>query len=208
MEPVARHVGAAAELSGGRIGPNAITRIAEAVEAFESAGTAGRLFARAGLAHHVDVPPTAMVDESDVVALHRELRGALGDRRARSVSWIAGRRTADYLLAHRIPPAAQRVLKAAPPAMASRMLLAAIGKHAWTFAGTGDFSYISGHPTVLRIENCPICRGASAAGPLCDYYAATFERLFAVLVSANASVVETACAAAGAKACTFEIIWR
>jgi divinyl protochlorophyllide a 8-vinyl-reductase len=62
-------------------------------------------------------------------------------------------------------------------------------------------------PVVLLIEGCPICRGAHAAAPICDYYAATFLRLFTRLVHTRAVVRETACAAAGAGACRFEIDW-
>ncbi len=43
-----------------------------------------------------------------------------------------------------------------------------------------------------------------ATAPLCDYYAATFERLFRALVHPRAVVVETACEACGADACR----WR
>ncbi len=193
---------------GARIGPNAITRIAESLAAFESTATLKRIFESAGIARHLDIPPSDMVDEREVTALHRALRTELGVGRARSVSWAAGRLTADYLLANRIPQPAQRVLRVMPPPIASRMLLAAIGKHTWTFAGSGKFSARAGHPVTLAIEGCPICLGATAAAPLCDFYAATFERLFSALVSANARVVETACSANGAKACTFEIRWR
>lgn len=193
---------------GGRIGPNAITRVAESLAAFESTATLKRIFEAAGITRHLDTPPSGMVDEREVTALHRALRAELGPGRARSVSWAAGRLTADYLLANRIPQPAQRVLRIMPPAIASRMLLAAIGKHSWTFAGSGNFSAHSGHPVIVEIAGCPICRDATASMPLCDFYAATFERLFAELVSANARVVETACSANGAIACTFEIRWR
>jgi divinyl protochlorophyllide a 8-vinyl-reductase len=44
--------------------------------------------------------------------------------------------------------------------------------------------------------------------PACDYYAATFERLFTVLVHPDAKVVETDCMGRGASACRFEIRWR
>lgn len=193
---------------GARIGPNAITRVAESLAAFESTATLKRIFAAAGISRHLDTPPSDMVDEREVTALHHALRGELGVGRARSVSWAAGRLTAEYLLANRIPQPAQRVLRVMPPAIASRLLLAAIGKHSWTFAGSGIFSARPGHPVILDIEGCPICRNATAPAPLCDFYAATFERLFCELVRADARVVETACSANGAKACTFEIRWR
>jgi divinyl protochlorophyllide a 8-vinyl-reductase len=119
-------------------------------------------------------------------------------------------RTADYLLAHRIPLPVQRVLKRLPAGLAARVLLAAISRHAWTFAGSGRFSASPAgrgrRPLVLEIRNNPLCRG-HAAVPACDFYAATFERLFQVLVHRDAQVVETACEACGDAACRFELRW-
>jgi replicative DNA helicase len=46
-----------------------------------------------------------------------------------------------------------------------------------------------------------------ADSPACDFYAATFERLFAVLVHARARVHEVACEACGDAECRFEIRW-
>ncbi|WP_235823343.1 4-vinyl reductase [Azohydromonas sediminis] len=43
--------------------------------------------------------------------------------------------------------------------------------------------------------------------PACDFYAATFERLFRALVHPRASVAETACEACGDDACRFEVRW-
>ena len=48
-------------------------------------------------------------------------------------------RTGDYLLAHRIPKPVQALLKRLPAPLAARVLLAAITRHAWTFAGSGRF---------------------------------------------------------------------
>lgn len=191
----------------GRIGPNAIIRVAEALQAFDSAPAAARIFRACGIEQFLTTPPGEMVPESDVIALHHQLTHDLGEDRAASVAWIAGQRTADYLLAHRIPSAAQRLLRTSPPRIASRLLLKAIASNAWTFAGTGLFSAHNGNPAVITISNCPICRGAHASRPSCTYYSATFERLYAKLVHADTRVVETACMAQGADACTFELRW-
>jgi divinyl protochlorophyllide a 8-vinyl-reductase len=40
---------------------------------------------------------------------------------------------------------------------------------------------------------------------VCDFYAATFERLYRELVDPRTTAVETACAAAGAAECVFEL---
>jgi divinyl protochlorophyllide a 8-vinyl-reductase len=149
-----------------------------------------------------------MVDEREVIALHAAVRRRLTPQAARGVAHAAGLATADYLLEHRIPGAAQLVLRALPAPLASRLLLAAITRHAWTFAGSARFTAHSGHPVLLRLEGCPICRGAQSAAPLCEYYAATFTRLYSSLVHPRAEARETACMATGAAACEFRIEWR
>jgi divinyl protochlorophyllide a 8-vinyl-reductase len=192
----------------GRIGPNAITRVAEALSTMEGKSAAQRVFGRAGLQIYLADAPTDMVDETHVIRLHRALVDDLGAARAREVGWMAGQHTADYLLAHRIPPLAQRVLRALPAPLASRLLAKAIARNAWTFAGTGTFSARHRRTTVFSIANCPICRGQKAAAPCCDFYAATFQRLYIRLVHPHARVIETECQAMGAMACSFAITWH
>ena len=191
-----------------RIGPNAITRVAEALRPLGGDSAVRRVFGRAGLAAYVDTPPQAMVDEAEVTALHAALRAELGAGAARAVAADAGRRTADYLLAHRIPALAQRLLRALPAALAARLLLRAIGAHAWTFAGSGIFSASVGRAAVqLQIRHNPLCRGLRSAEPACDFYTAVFQRLFTVLVHPRAQVTEQACEARGDPACVFDIRW-
>lgn len=191
-----------------RIGPNAITRVAEALRLLGDEAAVRRVFGRAALAAYVDAPPQAMVDEAEVVALHAALRAELGAGTARQVAADAGRRTADYLLAHRIPALAQRVLRALPAGLAARLLLRAIGAHAWTIAGSGQFSArnVSGG-VQLTIRHNPLCRGLRSAEPACDFYTAVFQRLFTVLVHPAAWVTESACEARGDPACVFDIRW-
>lgn len=198
----------AASRRAGRIGPNAVTRLAEALGAIEGAAAVERVFAAAGYPAHVDQPPADMVEEREATALHRALRCEVGDVRARTIGWMAGRRTGDYLLARRIPRGAQALLRLLPAALAARLLCAAIARNAWTFAGAGEFSARSGHPTILAVRACPLCRAQTSRAPCCDFYAATFERLFAELVDPRARAVETACQALGDPACVFELRWR
>lgn len=186
-----------------RIGPNAITRVAEAL----GPERARPVFARAGLAAYIDAPPASMVDECEVMALHAALRADLGDDEARRVATEAGRRTALYLLAHRIPRWAQRLLKGLPASWAARLLLRAIMGHAWTFAGSGHLSAQAGRPVVLTIKNNPLSRGVSSTQPHCHYFAAVFEELFRTLVHTQTTVQETACEARGDAACVFELRW-
>jgi divinyl protochlorophyllide a 8-vinyl-reductase len=172
-------------------------------------GTAGTqaLFEAAGLSAYWRAPPQDMVDEADVARLHAVLRQRLGAAVAGQVARRAGERTADYLLAHRIPKPVQALLKALPAPLAARLLLAAIRRNAWTFAGSGDFRATAGRPCVLTIHNNPLCRGAMADSPACDFYAATFERLFQVLVHRQATATEMACEARGDPICRFELRW-
>ncbi|MBK1619639.1 bacteriochlorophyll 4-vinyl reductase [Lamprobacter modestohalophilus] len=188
-----------------RIGPNAITRVAEALIAVR--GSADAVFAAAGLTHHLADPPETMVDERDVTALQQALRAELEAETAAAIAHDAGLRTGDYLLAHRIPKPAQRILKLLPSGPASGMLLKAVGKHAWTFSGSGHFSYTIGRPVRVRIEDCPLCRGSQADVPICDFYRGAFERLFTTLVNRRTQVTETQCQAMGADACIFEMRW-
>jgi len=191
----------------GTIGPNAITRIMDALDALESPQSVQRIFRASRLEAYLFRRPTEMVDEQEVLRLHRVLHDDLGDERARTIGRKAGQLTADYLLRHRIPQPAQIVLRCAPSRLASPMLASAIARNAWTFVGTGAFSACHGRPTTFTVRNCPICRGQNSAEPYCDFYAATFEHLYARLVNKRARVTETGCRAMGAEACTFEIAW-
>ena len=123
----------------------------------------------------------------------------------------AGLRTAAYLLAHRISRPVQWLLKRLPAPLAARVLLQAVGHHAWTFAGSGHVTARAGRPCVLTITGNPLCRGADLQNPsplpACDFHAATFERLFQVLVHPTVQAVETACEARGDPACVFELRW-
>ena len=189
----------------GRIGPNAVIRLVEALDAVESRAVTVKVFTAAGLEAYVGAPPQAMVPEGEVTVLHRRLRAEMGLTRAASVSWLAGLRTADYLLENRIPKPAQKALRMLPRRLAAFMLLKAIGSHAWTFAGSGRFSWRMGRVLTLTFADCALCRADHAESPCCQYYGATFERLFRMLINADTVVRETACTATGAEACVFEV---
>ena len=193
--------------AAGTIGPNAITRVIESLAEIEGPPSVRRIFAACGLEAYLARQPTGMVDEGEVIRLHRGLHEALGDDGARRVGRLAGERTAVYLLGNRIPRPAQAVLRRCPAGIASRLLAAAIARNAWTFVGTGAFSARHGRPTVFTIRDCPLCRGPQAPTPRCDYYAATFETLYRTLVHPRARVAILACAATGGDACRFDLDW-
>lgn len=185
--------------SGGAvIGPNAVLQHAAVIRRHGGEARLAQVMAAARLSRL----PTgdAMIPEGEAAALHRALRTAPD---AEALEREAGAATADYILAHRIPAAAQRLLKALPAALAAPLLSRAIERNAWTFAGSGSFRRIDSWTFALR-DN-PLVRGEQAGGPLCVWHAAVFERLYRVLVAPDCRCRETACAAMGAAECRFEI---
>lgn len=193
--------------ASGRVGPNAVTRLAEALVLHCGTATMCEVFDRAGLTHHRLTPPTAMVDEADVAALHRALRLAVASEVADLVSAEAGRRTADYILRHRLPAPVKTLLRLLPPSAAASLLAAAIARHAWTFAGSGTFRVERGRPMRFLIARGPIGGRFHAEAPVCAYCTATFAGLFRALVHPRSCVHELTCAAVGAPQCVFVLDW-
>jgi divinyl protochlorophyllide a 8-vinyl-reductase len=168
-----------------RIGPNAATQV---LAAFRIGGEQGealakQVFTTAGVAEWLHHPPAAMVDERLVGRIHRAVRAALSPEAAARLLAEAGRLTANYLLP-------------------------AIRRHAWTFAGSGQFTAHAGPPAVFTLTGNPLCAGERSGVPLCAWHAAVFERLFQQLVSSRAHVSETECEARGDGACRFIVDWR
>lgn len=160
---------------------------------------AAEIMARACVA-----PPSGdeMIPEGEAARLHARLRREEPDRAA-ALAAEAGRRTADYILANRIPRAAQAILRLSPPPLAARLLARAIERHAWTFAGSGAFRAVD--PWRFEITRNPLIRGETSETPLCLWHAAVFARLHVALVHRNARCEETCCAAAGGGVCRFEV---
>ena len=61
---------------------------------------------------------------------------------------------------------------------------------------------------MLTIKDSPLARGERADRPLCDYYSATFERIFRELVCPHTRVTEISCTATGASACCCSALAR
>jgi divinyl protochlorophyllide a 8-vinyl-reductase len=191
-----------------QIGPNAATQLLAALRGAGLERFAADLFMDAGVPVWLHRPPADMVDAAEVAKLHHTLRARLPIAVADAVLAQAGRLTADYLLAHRIPKLAQRVLRLLPARLAAMALVPAIRSHAWTFAGAGLVSARVGRHVVIDIAGNPLCRGLSDSEPICAWHRAVFQRLFTELVSRDASVVETRCEARGDPSCRFEIALR
>jgi divinyl protochlorophyllide a 8-vinyl-reductase len=186
----------------GLIGPNAVLQLVPVLERAGGPGLRARVLDAAGIGALPD--GTAMIEEAEAARLHRALR-RVAPGLAASLAREAGLRTGDYILAHRIPPLAQRALKALPAALAAPLLTQAIARHAWTFAGSGRFEVVSRRPLVFAVHDNPLVRGERSEACLCYWHAAVFERLFRALVAPGMTARETACAACGDPACTFVI---
>jgi divinyl protochlorophyllide a 8-vinyl-reductase len=181
------------------VGPNAITQLGAALNAAGGNPALARVFGAAGIEHYIASPPQVMIPQTEAIAAHRALRTQLPDL-AQAIAFDAGLRTADYLLAHRIPKAAQLILKALPARQAARLFLPAITAHAWTFSGSGRFSArITDAGCVLEIAANPL-----AADP-CAWHQGVFTRLFSMLIDPRARIDEIACTGAGAPACVFAV---
>ena len=182
-----------------RIGPNAILQHLPVLDGEIGERLRGALLHRAGVA--APPPDAGMLPEDQVARLHHAVRLFLPDRFAR-IQRAAGLATGDYILAHRIPRPARRLIRALPARAGARLLTAAIARHAWTFAGSGTFRVLGHAPLRLEITGNPLATGPSEV-PLCHWHAAVFERLYAALVWPGVRVVEQACVAEGAPACVF-----
>lgn len=168
--------------SGARIGPNAILQLVPVLD--EEIGVPARMALMAGIG--VAMPSgDRMIPEAPAALLHAEVRARCGARAA-GVMARAGRRTGNYILAHRIPAPAQALLRMLPPPLAARMLSRAIAKHAWTFAGSAAF-HVDGSWR-FRIAGQPDLRDPARAA----WHAAVFETLYRALVHPAARCRATA----------------
>ena len=179
-----------------RIGPNSVLQLAPAMDHIAGTGARRALFAPLGFDPLPDA--TSMIDEARVATLHGALRRQHPEN-AREIFVAAGQGTGDYILAHRIPHAAQTLLRALPARVAAPILTRAILAHGWTFCGTGTLSAKSGPPVVFTLSDNPIIRGESAPAPLCHWHAAVFERLFSRLVHPRAHAAPPVPRPAGSK---------
>jgi divinyl protochlorophyllide a 8-vinyl-reductase len=189
----------------GRIGPNAIVQLTAALRDREGEAVLRDVLGRAGLAEPALEAAAGLIPVAQVRALHAALPEVVGTETARSLVAEAGRRTAAYLLAHRIPGFFQRLLARLPTRLRRSLLLAAIARHAWTFTGGSRFTARLGPRARLRIDPCSLCPEAGKVGLGCVYYAATFEALLQRLVDPRTRVEPATCGAAGSRRCELRI---
>lgn len=184
-----------------RIGPNAILQLVPVLD--QALGERARrgLFVEADVA--LPPPDAGMLPQAQVVRLHQAVCYWFPSL-APDLLKRAGLATGDYILANRIPPLAQQVIRALPKALGARVLAKAIATHAWTFTGSGVFAVQGYRPLTLSISQNPLATGLGKH-PDCHWHVAVFQRLFQSLVWPGAIVTETTCRARGDACCQFRI---
>lgn len=163
---------------GALIGPNAVLMTVAVMEERLGHAETRAILADAQIGH---LPSGEhMIPEDEALRLHRwlSLHDPMG---ALVIAEEAGARTADYVIAHRIPVAVVRLLRRAPACLAAPLLMAAIRKHAWTFVGAGEFAPSGGW--AFTIDRTAAQDGLRPPDSLFHWYAAVFTRLYRVLVA-------------------------
>lgn len=189
------------EQAPGLIGPNAVLQLLPILERLGGPEGRARMLAAAGI---FEVPDgRSMIPEADAARLHHQLRCEEPEMAA-ALTAHAGRETGNYILRHRIPPSAQRVLKALPKWAASRLLSRAIAQHSWTFVGSGQLKVVD--PWTFEITDNPLIRGEASDACLCTWHASVFAQLYRTLVAPDSTCTETCCGAQrGGNPCRFEL---
>lgn len=164
------------------IGPNAVLQAVAVME--ERLGHAATIAILADA--QIDRLPsgTHMIPEAEALRLHRwlALHDPLG---AFVIAEESGSRTADYIIANRIPRAAAKLLRHLPARLAAPLLMAAIRKHAWTFVGAGTFT--TDGAWRFTIDRTRADDSTLPPDSLFAWYAAVFTRLYAALVAEDCS---------------------
>jgi divinyl protochlorophyllide a 8-vinyl-reductase len=181
------------------IGPNAVLQTEAALVEAGGRDLAEQVFAAAGLSHLLIERPGDMIDEAVPKALFAALFAALPRDEALHVAHRAGELTGAYILHNRIPAPVRGLLRILPPRLAAPLLLTAIGKHAWTFAGSGVCTVKAGKPARIEIADNPL------AMPECAWHVGVFEVLFGSLVSPHARVGHDHGPKLASSPCRFEI---
>jgi divinyl protochlorophyllide a 8-vinyl-reductase len=184
--------------SEARVGPNAIIQLEGVISKDYGTEAAATLLQHAGLQHLTAASLQHMVRQEDAQSLFRAVSRDYPADAAARIMHDAGIGTAEYLLANRIPGFAKALLKFLPPSLAARLLLLAIGRHAWTFAGSGTV-VCHRKPLAIEILSNPLAISG------CLWHQAIFERLFRELVSRKTSVRQVSCCVQGSASCRFEI---
>jgi len=182
-----------------KVGPNAILQTAEAIAQLHGEAMRDAILADARLPPW-GAAPKGLVEAALVRSLNQALRQRLGRDAALATMRRAGELTGGYILANRIPRPAMAALRLLPAPLGVNLLLRAIARHSWTFAGNARVEIRHG----WRRAETAIAGNPIAFGP-CVWHEAVFETLLAPLAGKRLTVRETACCRDGAAECRFEI---
>lgn len=193
----------AADAQGARIGPNSLIQTVAALRARYGDEQAAAVLRRGKQAHLLDELPTHMVPEQEFTDLATALAVQLGLEESYAILHQAGRLTGDYLLAHRIPGFFQRGLRLLPPHPALALFCVAIGKHAWTFVGSGGFHYTGGRVPCLEVES-----SIRPVAVVQGFYGGAFARLIQAIIDPNAQIIAQPLRADQPACCRYDVHFR
>ena len=166
-----------------KIGPNSIIQTVKALEAKYGKAEADARLTVAGHGHLIGNLPSEMVEEKKFHNLVKSLDKELDSSVFAELLNDSGQRTAGYLLKVRIPGFFQKLLKPLTPKLAFKLLFFAISKNAWTFVGSGDFSYTTGKTPVITVKitypTIPVVG---------NFYLGTFTKLLKELVNPDTKI--------------------
>lgn len=165
---------------GALIGPNAVLQAVAVMEERLGHAKTGAILSDAQI--HALPRGEGMIPEIQALRLHRwlALHEPMG---CFAIAEEAGSRTADYIIANRIPAPAVWLLRRLPAVLAAPLLMAAIRKHAWTFIGAGAFAAQGGW--AFTIDRARADDSIMPPESLFVWYAAVFTRLYRELVAAD-----------------------
>lgn len=189
----------------GLIGPNAIIQLAGPVDRALGEGVMAQVLDLC----QISMPcGNYMIPQEDVETVHHTL-WQLFPSSARAISQEAGRATAHYIRANRIPRFARIALRLMPSVMAEKMLTKAIERHAWTFCGSGTLNTErDGHTATFLIKSNPLAEGHAHQRHHCLWHEAVFAELFSSLLGHRYTCVETTCCAYHGDLCRFTVTRR
>lgn len=183
------------------IGPNAVLQTEAALEAAGGVLLVRRVFERAGLERLLEHRPEEMIEEHVPQALFAAMFDSMPRRDGIRIALDAGRRTGRYILENRIPMPVRWLLRMLPADLVAPLLLSAIERHAWTFAGSGECQVEVGPPARLHIADNPMRM------PLCAWHTGVLEVLFKALVAEQTQVFHTTTKPGARSVCTFTMTW-
>ncbi|MEI7747481.1 MAG: bacteriochlorophyll 4-vinyl reductase [Chlorobiaceae bacterium] len=167
-----------------KIGPNSIIQTVAALEAAYGKTKAETMLSKIGQGYLVGNLPKEMVEEAKFHTLVGALQKEIGETATSRILQESGERTARYLLKVRIPGIFQKFVKLLPPRPAFKLLLFAISKNAWTFAGSGEFAYTMKRPPEISVKvtfpTLPVVG---------NFYLGTFTALLQELVNPTTKIM-------------------